>query len=75
MDERVRCKFVCTEMTKRLGWGDKAQWDYKFNAVTSSSEENKLFWEATPSGSLVISTINQDLFEPGKEYYLDLIPA
>jgi hypothetical protein len=49
--------------------------DYKFNAVSSGSEENKSFFASTPSGSLSLSSVRDDLFEVGKEYYLDFSPA
>jgi len=40
--------------------------------------ENTKFWEASPSGQLVLGTINPEAwnkFEIGKEYYLDFTPA
>lgn len=36
--------------------------------------ENKTFWEATPCGSIDLSTINMEaaeVFELGREYYVD----
>jgi hypothetical protein len=44
-------------------------------AVTDGSPENKAFWEATPSGELSVSTVKQDVFEVGTEYYLDITAA
>lgn len=51
-----------------------------FTPVYSSNgnDENKRFWDATPSGSLQLGTVNPDAwsqFEVGKEYYLDFTPA
>lgn len=49
-----------------------------FTPVSHGSEENKTFWEYTPSGSLQLGVVNQaawTLFELGKEYYLDFTPA
>ena len=40
--------------------------------------ENTKFWKASPSGSLVLGTINEEAagqFELGKEYYLDFSAA
>jgi hypothetical protein len=69
----VRCKFVCSEMTKTIGWGgNKFVWSYKFNVVTTGSDENKAFYAATPAGSFSVVSIKQELFEVGKEYYLDI---
>ena len=42
------------------------------------SHENTKFWEATPSGKLELGCINlaaAEMFELGKEYYLDLTSA
>lgn len=50
----------------------------KMSPVYTGSEENKGFWEATPSGSLQMRIDNQKAlaqFEPGKEFYLDFTPA
>ena len=44
----------------------------------AGSEENKAFWDATPTGSLQLGVVNQDAwkqFELGKSYYLDFTPA
>ena len=46
--------------------------------VTGNSEENKSFWNATPSGELKINIANKkaiEFFELGKEYYLDFTKA
>jgi hypothetical protein len=74
----VRAKFRCSGITKREHW-DKSQaaftYDAEFHAVTGGSEENKAFFAATPTGNLKLSTVRADLFEPGKDYYLDFTPA
>lgn len=78
MESRVcRAKFVCQGVTKRKHWNqDKGfLYDATFTPVTTGSEEDKAFWEATPAGSLSLSTIKADFFEPGKSYYLDFIVA
>ena len=44
----------------------------------TGSEENKAYWDATPSGSLQLGVVNPvawEQFELGREYYLDLIRA
>jgi hypothetical protein len=46
-------------------------YNYKFSAVTSGSDENKTFWKWTPSGGIELSSIRDELFEVGKEYYVD----
>jgi hypothetical protein len=51
-----------------------------FNPVygTDPDSENRLFWQATPSGELKLQMVNPEAwsqFEMGKYYYLDLTPA
>lgn len=72
----TRCKFECVSVTKRKGWGGSPfLHDAEFLAVTDGSEDNKAFWEATPSGKLNVATVKPDVFEVGKFYYLDITPA
>ena len=72
----TRCKFECVSVRKYKGWGGNPHLhDAEFQAVTSGSEENKVFFAATPSGKLNVSTVVPDTFEVGKAYYLDITPA
>lgn len=75
--EQTRCKFNCHSVTKTVGWsgGHKFMYTVNLNAVTSDTPENKTFWEYTPGGSLSLCCIYPDLFQPGKEYYLDITPV
>jgi hypothetical protein len=50
-------------------------YDYKFNVVSSGSDENRKFFASTPTGTMQFSSVRDDLFEIGKEYYSDLTPA
>lgn len=73
----TRCKFFCHSVTKQLHW-DKSKgivYSAKFSAVTSGSEENKAFFEATPNGTIEIGQFKANLFSPGKEYYVDIEEA
>ena len=81
---KVRAKFLCVEIGQTLGSFKNLETDkyeqgklytYKFNAVTSGSPENELFWAYTPSGQVNLSSVRVDLFEVGQEYYLDFSPA
>jgi hypothetical protein len=48
------------------------------NPVIDGSEENKQFFEATPSGEIRMGVMNQaalDEFEAGAEYYVDFTKA
>jgi hypothetical protein len=77
----TRCKVLCTAVLKRAagGWYTNPKVDFmyeaEFIAVSGSSEENKKFFASTPTLNMKVSAINGDMFEPGKEYYLDLSPA
>lgn len=72
MPLKTRAKFRCDSVTTIAG-GQKG---VSFSAVTGGSDENKNFWEYTPSGKLEMNCLNKDVnFVPGKEYYLDIIEA
>ncbi len=69
----TRCKFTCIEKTGNE-WGSHI----KMIPVYSASEENKKFFEATPSGMIELGVVNPEAakqFEQGKEYYIDISPA
>lgn len=77
---KVRCMFVCQGVNKKLHWdrskgNNKFIWEAEFTAISGQDEESKKFFEATPYGTLKVGTFNTDLFEPGKSYYVDLIPV
>jgi hypothetical protein len=78
----VRAKFKCVEIKKSMGgiYDDRGKYvpgvmhGYRFNPVVGDSEENKKFFNSTPSGLLELQAVRDDLFELGKEYYLDFSP-
>jgi hypothetical protein len=78
----TRAKFHCYSMKKyhTTTWVDGKPvlgflYDYQFNVVSGNSsnkdDENNLFFASTPSGQVNLSSVRDDLFEPGKDYYLD----
>jgi len=70
----VRAKFHCTSITKTKAWrGDGFLYDYKFSAVVDDSPENKIFWKATPAGSVDLQSVKDNLFDAGQDYYLDFV--
>lgn len=76
----VRAKFVVNSVTRRKNW-DKSKpdlFDVKLSPVTSGSEENKKFYEATPGGDISLSTINEyaaNSLPLGGEVYVDFTPV
>lgn len=83
MSQTIRAKFYCTSVTKSLGGKYNSEgkyeqgvlYSYKFQAVTSGSDENKSFYASTPSGQIELQAVRDDLFEIMKEYYLDFTVA
>lgn len=79
----IRAKFRCTSVTKTVGgtyngegkYTNGIVFSYKFNAVVGDSLENKTFFASTPSGSIELTAVRDDLFEVQKEYYLDFSEA
>ncbi len=78
----VRAKFYCTSVTKQLGssWNADGKYvaavvyNYRFQPVTGGpgeTEENKKFFASTPSGTIELMAVREDLFEIQKEYYVD----
>ena len=80
----VRAKFRCVSIKKY----ESNVWDkdgknfqpgfnyaYEFQAVTGDTDENKSFFASTPTGNLSMSAVRDDLFVPGKYYYLDFTPT
>jgi len=81
---KVRAKFRCTSMRmyENNVWKDgKPQpgftYAYEFQAVTGGfgNSENDAFFASTPTGNLTLGSVRDDLFVPGKEYYLDFTMA
>jgi hypothetical protein len=74
--DKVRAKFRCHTVAKRQGFnGHPFVYDAQFGAVSGDSGENKQFFAATPAGSISLTSILPDAFEPGKDYYVDITPA
>ena len=69
----VRAKFYVYSVTEFVG--NVVQ--VVLMPVTGSSEENKAFWQYTPSGKLEMSIKGEaaDMFNVGQEFYIDFSPA
>jgi len=77
---QVRAKFKVQSVTMSAHWqqGKGIIGTVKLVPVTSGSEENKKFYETTPSGSIDVGTVNQqalDFFKIGHEFYVDFTAA
>jgi hypothetical protein len=76
----TRAKFWCKKVSKvKFGNpnGDLGV-EVELAAVYAGSEENKRYFQWTPSGEIKLGILNPDaaaIFEPGKEYYVDFSPA
>lgn len=74
MAKKVRCKFVCENVTNY-----EHSKTAKLRAVSGNDGENKDFTQYTPSGNIDVSFTNDaaaaELFEPGKSFYVDFTEA
>lgn len=76
----VRAKFICNSITHTKHW-DKNKGlvaTIKLNPVNGSNDENKAFFDATPSGEISLGIIKEEVakkFEIGAEYYIDFTKA
>ena len=70
----VRAKFNVAEITK---YGNGGGGKVVLNAVLGHSEENKKFWQYTPSGKIEIWIDNPEAFKAFEfgEYYVDFTKA
>jgi hypothetical protein len=74
MAKTIRAKFNVSEISKHANGGGTR---VKLLPVMANNEENKLFWNSTPSGSIEILIANPQAeaeFEFG-EYYVDFTKA
>lgn len=76
----VKAKFVVNRVERSLHW-DRTKGEVQtivMSPVTSGSDENKQFFEATPTGEIKLGTVNAEaaaMFELGKEYYVEFMKA
>ncbi len=72
MAKTIRAKFNVAEIAK---YGNGGGTKVTLFPVMGQSEENKAFWQATPSGKIEMHISNPDaVFEFG-EYYIDFTKA
>ncbi|AIE62236.1 hypothetical protein N8Y56_20375 [Enterobacter hormaechei subsp. xiangfangensis] len=71
----VRAKFRCHFIQKADGYSHRT---IHMSPVTADTEENKSWSKYTPGGQLQMVISNPaafELFEQGKEYFIDIQPA
>ena len=69
----VRAKFRCLRIAQVWNGG----WEIELSPVMQrgdNSEENKRFWEASPSGECSLFYHREHPFEVGAYYYIDMVP-
>lgn len=76
-----RAKFTCISCTltktsrqnKETGqWEPTVAKTWKLSAVSTGSDENKLFFASTPYGTIEMNIVNPEVeFELGADYYVD----
>lgn len=83
----IRAKFQVNAITRTMGgrYNEKTKLYESFenqtimlSPVTSGSDENKAFYQSTPSGEIKLTTVNPDVgnyFELNGEYYVDFTKA
>ena len=77
---KVRAKFYVQSIAYTKHW-DKAKGHIatiELCPVAGTSDENRAFFDATPTGYIKLGTVNQDAaaaFELGTEYYIDFEKA
>ena len=67
----IRAKFYCASKIEQVHAKGAPICSYVFHLVTSGDAENQALFEASPAGKLELASANGNLFEIGKEYYLD----
>lgn len=75
MNKAVKAKFNVSELTR---YGNGGGGKVVMNAVIANTEENKQFWENTPSGTITLHVDNEKAFEQFEgmgEFYVEISKA
>lgn len=73
----TRAKFRCDAVASNKTTAGVTH-NITLRPVTNGSDENKSFYQYTPAGSIELTVVTQgvaDMFEPGKEYFVDFTEA
>lgn len=66
----IRAKFICESNEK----SNEEEHNIIFRTVVGGSEENDLFFKATPAGEITISVVKKEVAERfivGRNYFVD----
>ncbi len=69
---KTRCKFICDEISTQNCGNEGVAYSALFVPVTTGCPENESFFKWTPNGKIELTTLKDQLFKPGKEYYIDI---
>lgn len=76
---KVRAKMTCTDITDNGAEKEEDKgYTVHMTPVVGGSPENDSFYKWTPGGMCQLSVVNKataELFEKGKQYYVDFTPA
>lgn len=70
----TRAKFQCQRIEEMKYLGGQSTKVVLTAVTTYNSPEDKPFWDATPSGEIILNIVNEAAvkqFTPGKKYYVD----
>ncbi len=79
--KRIRCQFRCVTVTRSVSKSQdpdlygRTHDRVGLRPVTEGSRENREFFADTPAGVIELDLVLPDLFEPGKDYFVDFIRA
>ena len=71
----TRAKFKVQSLERRETGENRMVETVRMHPVYAGSEENQKFFAATPVGSIEMTIWTPNLFEVGKEYYVDFTKA
>lgn len=76
----MRAKFKISSITQTAHWNKPGALLYSLtmSPVTSGSDENRRFFEATPGGEIKLSVVSAEVgaqFPVGMEVYVDFTPV
>ncbi len=69
---QIRAKFRCLKITRTWDGFEHVELAPVMANSGDNFEENKAFWDASPSGEMKLMYIGPSPYEPGAFYYIDM---